>query len=138
MEINDIKSEFIFSKPGKNSFRKYLYLLDRENYLVSLYKTLSRKNKEKLLEDDYINNSDTNMLNINFTKDDIIFDEDIFNNEYKNNHNKILEEQKAKYYDPRDKYKYHNSHLKLKPKILNPKISYNLVLFNDNKESEKI
>lgn len=136
MKNNKI-SEFNFSKSGKNSVRKYLYLLDKDNYKLNINKILSRKNEGKLLEDDYFNSSNINMLKENKTKDDIIFDDDIFNSEYKNNHNKILEKQKAKYYYKRDKYKYHISHLKLKKNKFIHKNSHNLLLFYDNNESEK-
>ena len=136
MKSNKI-SEFNLSKSGKNSFRKNLYLLDKDNYKLNINKVLSGKNKGKLLEDDYFNSSNINMLKKNKTKDDIIFDDDIFNSEYKNNHNEILEKQKAKYYCQRDKYKYHISHLKSKKNKFIPKNFHNLLLFYDNNEHEK-
>ena len=134
---NKISLEFNFSKPGKNSIRKYLYLLDKENYKANINKILSGKSKGKLLEDDYFNNSNINMLKENKSKDMIFFEDDIFNSQYKNNHNEILEEQMAKYHDQRDKYKYHISHLNLKKDKFINKNSHNLLLFYDINESEK-
>ena len=138
MDKNNIKGEYNFSRQGKNSIRKYLYLLDKENHLANIDKILTWKNKDKFIEDEYFNNS--NLLNINdnsLEKNDILFDKDIFNKEYQNNHFEILEEQKAKYLNPRDKYKYHILHLKDKNKKYNKKDSHNLLLFYDNNESEK-
>ena len=138
MEKNNIKGEYNFSRQGKDSIRKYLYLLDRENHLANIDKILSAKNKDKFIEDEYFNSSNIlNAKNESSEKDDILFDEDIFNKEYQNNHYELLEEQKAKYLDSRDKYKYHITHLKSKNKKINKKDSHNLLLFYDNKKSEK-
>ena len=136
MKKNNIKSEFNFSKTGKFSIRKYLYLLDKDNYMVHLDKILSKKPHEKLVEDNYLDNSDIKTNNEESEKNDILQEEDIFDDDYKNNHNEIIEEQKSKYLYPRDKYKYHTTHLNLNNERINCKVNNNhKLLLNCDKDN---
>ena len=136
MENNIIK-EFNYSKQGKNSIRKYLYLLDRENHIGNLEKILSKKKGKKFLEDDYYNDLNMKLQNSNIDNDNIIFEDDIFKDDYMNKHNQIIEEQKAKYIYSREKYKYHISHLNSKNNKIENDDTPKLILFNDGDQSEK-
>ena len=93
-----INSETYYSKLGKYSFQKNLYLFNPKDYLSNLKKLLAyRQEKHKYIIKDIINSTLIPTL-----------EKSIFDDDYENEHDSIIENQLKKYLTPRDNYKYHS------------------------------
>ena len=83
---NDIN----FSHVGNASAKKYLYILDKKNYL--------KKKHEKIIPNDFLyQEEETDIYNNMYEKEE--FEENIFDDDYKNKYKNFLEEQKQKYFN---------------------------------------
>ena len=96
-------SESNFAGLGKYFIKKYLYLYNRKDHILNLKKILAsreEKNKTKDLtfNDDIFNSTSK-------------FDKNIFDINYEDNHDKIIESQMKKYLSHKDKYKFHSIHV---------------------------
>ena len=92
-----INSEINYSKIGKYSFKKNLYLFNPKDYLSNLKKLLAYKQeKPKYIMKDIINSTFIPEL-----------EKSIFDDDYENEHNSIIKNQLKKYLTPRENYKYH-------------------------------
>ena len=126
LQINPVMN---YSRTGKFFVKKYFYLINKDNYLSHLKDILSRKERKNFSEEfEALNSEESEKYKLK---------EDIFNEDYHNNHNEIIEEQKAKYLDPRDKYKYHTSHLKLIKKNKNKEIENQILINSESYKSLK-
>ena len=95
-------SESNLSRLGKYYMKKNIYLLNRKDYISNIKKILlSRHLKDENIFDN-INNSISN-----YEK------KSIFDIDYENKHDKILEKQMKKYLEHKDKYKFHSSQTQL-------------------------
>ena len=92
---NDLtSSKTNLSRLGRYYMKKNLYLLNRKNYVLNLKKILSNRHiKEESTTNYYIDDLTTNL------------EKSIFDDDYENDHDKIIEKQKKKYMDHKDKYK---------------------------------
>ena len=100
-ELND--SEKNYSRLGKLFAKKYLYLFNRKDYISSIRKILAKR-QEKYNSEEFSFNKDI----FNSTSK---FDKNIFDINYENVHNKIIEKQMKKYLNHKDNYKYHSIHI---------------------------
>ena len=97
------KPENNFSRLGKFFCKKNLLLFKQKEHLSNLKKLLASKRE---------NNYNYNMNDIlNYTsKNTIKFGNNIFDDNYENEHDKIIEKQMKKYLQHKDNYKYHSIH----------------------------
>ena len=86
------KKDFNYSHVGNASAKKYLNIIDRAQYINNL---LKGKKREKIVADDFLHQEDKSIYDDIYEKDE--YSEDIFDKNYKNHHQKLLEEQKTKY-----------------------------------------
>ena len=98
-----IDSESNYSRLGKYFGKKYLYLFNRKDYISNLQKILAKK-QVKDSNDEFFVNKDI----FNSTSQ---FDTNIFDINYINEHDQIIEKQMKKYLAHKDKYKYHLIHV---------------------------
>ena len=128
---NDLtSSKTNFSRLGRYYMKKNLYLLNRKNYVLNLKKILSNRHiKEESTTNYYINDLTANL------------EKSIFDDDYENDHDKIIEKQKKKYMDHKDKYKFHSIQsflISQKLKQKHPVEEHKLLLFPfDNFEINK-
>ena len=110
--------------------KKNIYLLNRKNYISNLKKIISSKHLKEENTFDYINN-----FTSNYEK------KSIFDIDYENNHDKIIEKQLKKYLDHKDNYKFHSIQAQIinkRQKQKNPIEEQKLLLFpTDNSNNEK-
>ena len=113
-------SESNLSRLGKYYMKKNIYLLNRKDYISNIKKILSSKHLKDENIFDNINNSISN-----YEK------KSIFDIDYENNHDKILEKQMKKYLEHKDKYKFHSSQTQLlSKKQKHPVEEHKLLLFS--------
>ena len=117
-------SESNLSRLGKYYMKKNIYLLNRKNYISNLKKILFSRHLKEQNTFDYINN-----FTSNYEK------KSIFDIDYENNHDKVIEKQMKKYLDHKDKYKFHSMQTELiskKQKQKSPIEEHKLLLFPNN------
>ena len=123
-------SESNLSRLGKYYMKKNIYLLNRKNYISNLKKIISSKHLKEENTFDYINN-----FTSNYEK------KSIFDIDYENNHDKIIEKQLKKYLDHKDNYKFHSIQAQIinkRQKQKNPIEEQKLLLLpTDNSFNEK-
>ena len=113
-------SESNLSRLGKYYMKKNIYLLNRKDYISNIKKILSSRHLKDENIFDNINNSISN-----YEK------KSIFDIDYENNHDKILEKQMKKYLEHKDKYKFHSSQTQLlSKKQKHPVEEHKLLLFS--------
>ena len=128
---NDLtSSKTNLSRLGRYYMKKNLYLLNRKNYVLNLKKILSNRHiKEESTTNYYIDDLTANL------------EKSIFDDDYENDHDKIIEKQKKKYMDHKDKYKIHSIQsflISQKLKQKHPVEGHKLLLFPfDNFEINK-
>ena len=128
---NDLtSSKTNLSRLGRYYMKKNLYLLNRKNYVLNLKKILSNRHiKEESITNYYIDDLTANL------------EKSIFDDDYENDHDKIIEKQKKKYMDHKDKYKIHSIQsflISQKLKQKHPVEGHKLLLFPfDNFEINK-
>ena len=88
------KKNYNYSHAGNASAKRFLNLMERTQYISRL---LKGKKREKIVTDDFLHQEEKDIYDDAYEKDD--FSEDIFDKDYKNHHQQILEEQKSKYFD---------------------------------------
>ena len=104
---NDIlklfNSENNFSRLGRSFIQQYSYLFNKKDYLSKLRKVLIRR-EEKNKRENFKSNNDIFNSTSNFSKN-------IFDINYENDHDKIIEKQMKKYLDHKNNYKFHSFHM---------------------------
>ena len=96
-------SESNFSRLGRYFVKKYLYLYNRKDYILNLKKVLASREEKNKTKDLTFNNDIFNSTSK--------FDKNIFDINYEDNHDKIIESQMKKYLSHKDKYKFHSIHV---------------------------
>ena len=89
-----ICKDYNYSHAGNISAEKILNLIDRTHQINRI---LKGKKREKVVMVDFLHQEDKNMYEENDEKDD--FCEDIFDKNYKNHYQQLLDEQKSKYFN---------------------------------------
>ena len=124
-------SENNYSRLGRAFIQKYSYLFNKKDYLAKLKKVLMRRD-EKNKRDDFNSNDDIFNSSSKFIKN-------IFDINYENNHDKIIEKQMKKYLEHKNNYKFHSFHVesnsnskKFNEEICKLKFSSTLDTYNDN------
>ena len=92
-----------YSRLGKYFFKKYLYLYNRKDYISNLKKILAAKQERDYTEDLTFNND--------IFSQNSKYDKNIFDINYENQHDKIIEKQMKKYLSHKDNYKFHTIHV---------------------------
>ena len=100
-ELFNLESNF--SPLGKFFVKKYLYLYNRKDYLSNLKKILAARREKEKTEDLTFNDDIFNSTSK--------LDKNIFDINYENNHDKIIEAQMKKYLEHKNKYKFHSIHI---------------------------
>ena len=100
-ELFNLESNF--SRLGKFFVKKYLYLFNRKDYLSNLKKILAARREKEKTEDLTFNDDIFNSTSK--------LDKNIFDINYENNHDKIIEAQMKKYLEHKNKYKFHSIHI---------------------------
>lgn len=91
-KINE--KNYNYSHVGNASAKKYLYILDKKNHLNNLIKG---KKHDKIIPNDFLNQEENDVYNGIYEKEE--YEENIFDNDYKNKYKHFLEEQKQKYFN---------------------------------------
>ena len=97
------KPENNFSRLGKFFCKKNLLLFKQKEHLSNIKKLLASKRENNY---NYIMNDILNYT----SKNTIKFGNNIFDDNYENEHDKIIEKQMKKYLQHKDNYKYHSIH----------------------------
>ena len=123
------RSDFNYSQIGEASAKQFSYILDKRNHLREL---LKEKKLHKLVTENFIDQEEKDVYDDLYEKDG--YEEDIFDKDYKNKYEQLLEEQKQKYLDLKNScsYKIDNKKEKISKKYLldkydNDKYKYHLI-----------
>ena len=87
-----LSSDFNYSQIGEATIKQFSYYLDKKKNYKNI---LKGKKYNKLITEDYLNKEDNDVYDDLYEKGE--YDEDIFDKNYKNKYNQIIEEQKQKY-----------------------------------------
>ena len=129
-----IRGDFNYSHIGQASAKQFSYLLDRRKKLKNI---LRGKKLNKIIGDDFIDQEEKDLYDDMYEKDE--YEEDIFDKDYKNKYEQLLEEQKQKYFnfkktcsfiignDQKEKIENQINNKKLVNQFDNDKYKYHLI-----------
>ena len=112
-----LNSENNFSRLGRSFIQQYSYLFNPKEHLSKIKKVLMKKEKKNKREnfnsnnDIIIFNKGNQIYNLNIFNSTSIFSKNIFDINYENNHDKIIEQQMKKYLEHKNNYKFHSFHM---------------------------